>query len=208
MKRKTMKAALLLLAALLTAAIAAACGEEEEKMLDLTITDGVSPAFHFTLDELIGQFNREYGEDYLTPSDGSSPYEFTEDESIRTLPKMVVNEDENGWVVRMNLFFDWHSMSEPLMEKYRKMCICSMKCFFPEWTDEKAEAMCEEIINAGYDHPMARGSEVPYAVYHSGNVGITTRFAMGESQVISILPVTEDILASYEKDGAEIVAME
>lgn len=55
-------------------------------------------------------------------------------------------------------------------------------------------------FNAYYraDNPVDAENPEPYAVLREGDIGVTTRFAIGSSQEISIIPLTDSVLEEFE----------
>lgn len=165
--------------------------------LDPDVIHSEETTFSFTIDDFIEQYNRLYeadhGEKYLSLSDSELQYVFPEDDSALSAPRLCVTSDDNGYVKSIGLKFDWHSYSDTLLDEYTLMCFYSMKVFLPDLSDEELTELCNAVIDTGYDNPVDRESEDPYAVFYTGDIGIQTRFAIGSSQVISIIPLTDDM---------------
>lgn len=185
--------------------------------------------FSVSINDYINAYNSLYREDngsaYLTPSEEwqctvydeaiHSPHEtlyyyFTEDERAFSLPTISVYVPTNGdYIQEVTVNFDDHSYSPEMYELYETMCFYTLKVFFPELSDERITELYKEA-NAMGDAQAFENREwydsgvTPSVLYHRNGIGIYPYFAIGQWQLLCIIPVTEDTIAAFASRGTEI----
>lgn len=117
---------------------------------------------------------------------------YPDEENILTLPTLSMVSADNEYIKNVSLSYDWHSYSDETLSKYQKMCYYSVKVFFPEMPDAKITKLCDNIINTGYENPVDAKAMRFSAYFCSGDIEIKTRYALGQSQIIIILPLIQD----------------
>ena len=198
---------LLIVTIIMTSLICVSCKQQQviPKQLDIEVVDGDEISFNIGIDDFVTQFNYLYDDEFLTAPNDKNSYSFSEDDSMLTLPKLSITTAKNGYINGVSLMFDWHSFTGDLLEKYKELCFFSFKTFLPEKSDAEIKKLVSTIIDAGYDNPVDANNDAPYALYYSKNVGIQTRFAIGHSQIIRIVPVNESLIDEYESRGVKII---
>lgn len=89
------------------------------------------------------------------------------------------------------------------------MCYYTMKVFFPNLPDESILDLCSEIIAMGNQNVFSSDEwydkdAVPFVLFHKDGIGVYPYFAIGDWEHFCIIPVTEEIIAEFEKKGAQI----
>lgn len=137
-------------------------------------------------------------------------YQFTADEKIWSLPTITVYVPIDGdYIQEITLNYDWHSHTESLFKQYEQMCFYTLKVFFPELSDEEIIDLYTEIIDIGYENVFPSDAwyssdSVPCAFYYKGGIGIYPYFAIGSSERLCIIPITEETINDFELKGVEI----
>lgn len=172
--------------------------------------------FDFSIDEYIAGYDLccrdELGNDYLSASDGSSYYLFSEDEGIVTLPELSLQASEDsGNVERITAGFDWHSYSDTLMKKYDRMCFYALKTILSDFTDDEICSLYEKVSESGYSHMRKEWfgrDALPYELFLCSDVGIFSYYAKGDRQYLCIVPVTEKKKKELKEKGVKITQLE
>lgn len=189
--------------------------------------------FTVSIDDYINSFNEIYSKDhgcsYLTPSSewqcytyGAAIhsdhktlyYYFTADEKVWSLPTISVYTPTKGdYIQEITVNFDEHSYTEALYELYEQMCLCTLKVFFPDLSDEKVVDLYSEVSNLGNINMFSSeewyGSDaVPCALFYKDGIGVYPYFAIGDWARLCIIPVTQETLTEFERKGAEIYEIE
>lgn len=137
-------------------------------------------------------------------------YSFTEDEHVYSLPTITVYVPTNGdYIQEITVNFDEHSYSESGFAHYKEMCYYTMKVFFPNLPDESILDLCSEIIAMGNQNVFSSDEwydkdAVPFVLFHKDGIGVYPYFAIGDWEHFCIIPVTEEIIAEFEKKGVQI----
>lgn len=135
-------------------------------------------------------------------------YTYSEDQSIRSIPTISMYVPTNGdYVQQIMVSYDDHSYSIPTYRMYEEMCFYTLKVVMPEYSSGKLTALYTELNDYIDEHlsgaPYASGA-VPDILYYSGGVGVYPYFAAGEQLHFCVIPVTEEILASFAGQGTAI----
>lgn len=185
--------------------------------------------FSISIDDYIDCYNGYYWQDnfkrYLLPSKEWKTwteetsihsehetrfYFFTEDEKRWPLPTIKVYAPTNAdYIQEININFDWHSYTASMYDLYKEMCFYTLKVFFPDFSDEQIISIYSKAIDSGYDHVFPSdewysSDSVPYAVFYKDNIAVYSYFAIGSSQSLCIIPVTQETINTLRQKGAEI----
>lgn len=185
--------------------------------------------FNISIKDFIKSYNsfysRQHDKDYLPPvyewpfyntmaihSDNETLcYHFSEDESIRAIPKISVFVPVNDDAIQQIMIsYDDHSYSIPTYEMYEAMCIYTLKTMMPDLEDDEATKLCnqvntladENISNVSYSSNI-----VPCALYYKEGVGVYPYYCIGEELRFCIIPVTEEKLQEFKERGTDIIAI-
>ncbi len=205
--------------------------ESEIKKFNIEIMENREKelVFSISIDDYIDCYNGHYWQDkykrYLLPAKEwktwteetsiHSAYEtrfyfFTEDEKRWPLPTIKVYAPTNAdYIQEININFDWHSYTAPMYDLYKDMCFYTLKVFFPNYSDEQIISLYSKAIDSGYDHVFPSDEwyssySVPYAVFYKDNIAVYSYFAIGSSQSLCIIPVTQETINTLRQKGAEI----
>lgn len=190
-------------------------------------------AFSITLSDFIENYNgyyyQEYENTYLQPASSwrlqvgawgmestnkIDCYHFTEDSTIWSLPTIDVYVPAGDETIQeITLNFDDHSYNPAMYEKYEEMCFYTLKTFLPELSNEQLIRLYTTCNNMAYEHmlPHDQGyhkGAVPTALFYRDGIGVYPFFAAGECVHLCIRPVTSEVLKMYEREGAEIQAIQ
>lgn len=96
-----------------------------------------------------------------------------------------------------------------MYDLYKEMCFYTLKVFFPDFSDEQIISIYSKAIDSGYDHVFPSdewysSDSVPYAVFYKDNIAVYSYFAIGSSQSLCIIPVTQETINTLRQKGAEI----
>lgn len=109
-----------------------------------------------------------------------------------------------------------------MYDLYKEMCFYTLKVFFPDFSDEQIISIYSKAIDSGYDHVIYSkaidsgyyhifpsdewysSDSVPYAVFYKDNIAVYSYFAIGSSQSLCIIPVTQETINTLRQKGAEI----
>ena len=187
--------------------------------------------FNVSIDDFMESFNSIYrsngnGEDFLPPLHEWPFYNtmaihadnevlchhYSEDESIRAIPKIsVFTPVTDDAVQQVIVSYDDHSYSIPTYEMYEELCFYTMKTMLPDMTDDEITALCSRV-NTMADENI---TDVPYsskaapcALYHKGGIGIYPYYCIGEELRFCIIPVTEKALQEFRERGTDIIALQ
>lgn len=185
--------------------------------------------FEVTAEDFIQSFNnlfeRNFGIRYFPPLKDwrSSSYNsgihsdfpamqfvFLEDERIHSLPTFTIYTPiEQRKVQEITVNFDEHSYTDAGYQRYRQLCIYTLKVFLPDLNEDNISQLFDEIISVGnqnvFDSDAWFGSgAVPFALFCQDGVGIYPYFAIGDWQRFCVIPVTDEIIDEFKQKGAEI----
>lgn len=180
------------------------------------------PVFDLSMEDFIDRFNALYrqdrGVDYLAPADQwqdaqDGRYIFSEDARIWSLPTITVSLSDSGQVRSLSVDFDEHSRTEELYGLYEELCFYTLGVFAPELAEESVVELYTTLNQLAYDNifPYEQGFgtvSVPWVLYYREGVGVYPYFAMGERVHLCLIPVTPELLAQYEQEGARIHEIE
>ena len=135
---------------------------------------------------------------------------FLQDENIHSLPTVTIYTPmEQREIQEITVNFDEHSYSEAGYQRYRQLCIHTMKLFFQDLSEDNISQLCDKVIAVGnqnvFDSDAWFGSRaVPIALFCRDGVGIYPYFAIGDWQRFCIIPVTDVIIDEFRENGVEI----
>lgn len=209
--------------------------KETVPLLDTTLSPGHGDevVFSATLEEFIACFNSRFesalGPNYFLPAldwnirdypvgiHSQYPVRqfcFSEDETVAALPTVTIYtpmEDHRIGLLTVN--FDEHSYTDVGFQRYRQLCVCVVKLFIPEFTDEAALEFCDQVISLGNQNVFesdawyASGA-VPAGLYYRGEIGVYPYFAIGDWQHFCVIPVTEQSLKDFSEKGVMLYEVE
>ena len=201
------------------------------KELDIGILENRTDelVFDFSIDDFIDSYNGYYWQDnharYLSSANNwpgviyetaihsnheTICYNFSEDRKIWPLPTITVYVPTNAdYVQEVTLNFDDHSYTEAMYDLYEEICFYSLKVFFPDMENEKITELYQTLNHLAYENimPHEKGyssDSIPCALYYKDGIGLYPYFAIGESVHLCIIPVTEEIISYYERNGVEV----
>lgn len=184
--------------------------------------------FSFTAGDFVGMYN-DVNPNHLSPISEwrkqifekgvhsgypTVQYTFSEDENVWSLPTLVLYAaSDNESVQEVSVTFDWHSYSESLYSVYEDMCLDALNLFFPEKSDEVLKQLCSDVNRSGYDNmfPVEKWymyGSLPYEIWHKGDIGVYSYFAMGQCQYFCIIPLNDDIISNFSSSGVVITEIE
>lgn len=188
--------------------------------------------FDFSMNDFIESFNGYYfyrnKKSYIQPASFDnwqketlseaihSPHEtvlynYSADRKVWSLPTVSVYVPTNGdFVQEITLDFDWHSYSDNLYDLYNEMCYCTLKIFFPDFSDEQITALYSKVNKSGYDNMFSvddwySKDSIPAAFFYKDGIGVYSHFAEGSYQRLCIIPVTENTVNEFKQKGSEII---
>lgn len=208
-----------------------AVSQPEERPLDTSVIQGREGEldFAFSLEDWIAAYNVQYraavGEDFLKSPEAwhsqtfptgvhsqqeTVQYEFLADERMFSLPTMTVYVPQGGSCVQeITVNFDDHAYSDEGFALYQELCDCTIRTLCPDLEAERVQEIGRALDDVAYEtlrlNKQRYGGEVvPVLLYHRDGIGIFSHFALGDYVRLCVIPVTEETLAAYARQGAEI----
>lgn len=134
-------------------------------------------------------------------------YRFTEDEKLWALPTISIYTPSNNISVEeITVNFDWHSYTENLYEQYKSMCYYTLKTVLPNLADKQIINLYTKANDSGYEHCFSSdewyaNGRLPTEMFYKDNICVYSYFAIGSSQRLCIIPVTEETIAGFKEKG-------
>ena len=222
----------LLLADFQTEAAVSAAEEtlsDEPRDYSLLVTDNEAgeSVFAVSLGELIDDFNRVCGSDYLTATESDnwyryserSPrfgyeakrYQFSADKTVWPMPTLSFYAPERDEIYEIRMTFDDHGYQERFHTLFKQLCVCMEKTLLPELSDTDAEELFESLYAQAYDnffgnHHAYGDSERPplTSVTSCGNIGLYCFYGAGNIE-ICFLPLTENAVKQLNLENIKII---
>lgn len=141
-------------------------------------------------------------------------YTFSEDEAVQSLPTVTVYAPSDcNAIQEITVDFDDHGYSESLFEQYKKMCFYTVKAFFPEMSDDNITELCASVHNLANQNLFSEEDwfghdAVPPVLYYKNQIGVYPYFAVGQCEHLCIVPVTQEMIAQFERKGVKIYEIE
>lgn len=139
---------------------------------------------------------------------------FSEDEKVYSLPTVTLYTPlEERCIQEITINFDEHSYTESGYERYKQLCIYTLKVFFPTLSEEAVSQLCDQVIALGNQHVFSSDAwygsgDAPWALFYRDGVGIYPYFAIGDWQRFCVIPVTDEILNEWEQKGVILYEIE
>ena len=141
-------------------------------------------------------------------------YRFTEDEKSWALPTIsIYTPSDNIAVEEITVNFDWHSYTENFYEQYKSMCYYTLKTVFPKLSDKQITSLTNKANDSGFEHCFSSGEwygkgRLPTEMFYKDNICVYSYFAIGSSQRLCIIPVTEETIAEFKEKGVIVYEIE
>jgi len=127
------------------------------------------------------------------------------------LPKITVDTPpDKDYILGIYLNLDDHSRTDATYEQYKNMCFLTLKVFFPDFSDEKIDAVFQKLTRLAYNNRYDSNTTfddsidiVPCALYHQDGIGLYPYFLHGNCR-LCVIPVDEEAVNSFAEKGTDI----
>lgn len=159
--------------------------------------------FSFTLDAFITSCNSYYTQEHpasvLPPAAAWEQraypdallYQFRPGSGSKNVPTLSVYlPSGSSRVQEITLDFSEHGYTPKGRDRYRELCVYTLKTFFPAYDNETLEALSRALFDRAYEHLIPEDAPPePNRLYRQGDIGIFPYFRIGTIH-ISLRPIT------------------
>ena len=141
-------------------------------------------------------------------------YRFSEDEKLWALPTISIYTPSNSISVgEITVNFDWHSYTEKWYKQYKSMCYYTLKTVFPNLSDKQITNLYTKANDSGYEHCFSseewyENGRLPVEMFFKDNICVYSYFAIGSSQRLCVIPVTEETICKFKGKGVIVYEIE
>lgn len=133
-------------------------------------------------------------------------YTYSNEEAPDFYPTLRVSvSEDSGYIQEIAINYDDHDYREETFRVFENLCIYSLKSLRPEADSEQLSKLVKTVNNT--EIPSGKEYErsvVPKVLYHKEGLGVYPYRRGWASMYFCIIPVTEERMQSFTKQGTEL----